>query len=531
MKNYSSIPQKTPIKLLFIGVIVCTVLLIFSSWKNVKDNRNVKLSSHDSFNFFPDNAYSVPHDVVDSSQVALSRFAWQEFIALNWPSNYNTISHKRGKPNTSKNVLDFLSPDNNGQLVWQTYKHRVEMYPKDTAKFNQSFNSAPQYFYEVDGQSSITSLNSTEIKPLNMVTTIFNNLDETSELNLCTVFVDGDPNSPGAGNYKNAGAASALPGAPRRMIYEAKGNEDMFNYIKGNLLYDSITRTNKISYTKNIITQKPYGAVYPTPDSNMLSFPFGKNGGTEGSIEVKATWRQLTLKEYNTGRYLTAPILYYRQGKPDSPSTDTKTYYDIIPATPTATSLPYGLVGLHIIHKTVNFPSYVFATFEQVDNLSAVIEPKNTLFYYNRNSNPSVNPKKQYAYRANPIMGDTEKVNTDVHNQIKGLKANSVWQYYKLIGVQGHPQNNANTTDYFLSNIVTETNQTLRDFSGSLDNDNGTFNPTSINVYQGKKKFVQGGCKGCHGNAQGADFSFITNDAPFGGIPDFINEPLLKEGQ
>ena len=230
-------------------------------------------------------------------------------------------------------------------------------------------------------------------------------------------------------------------------------------------------------------------------------------------------------------KFITAPIIYYRQGKPNSPSTDTKTYYDIIPATPTATSLPYGLVGLHIIHKTVNFPSYVFATFEQVDNLSAVIEPKNTLFYYNRNSNPSVNPKKQYAYRANPIMGDTEKVNADVHSQIKGLKANSVWQYYKLIGVQGHPQDNANTTDYFLSNIVTETNQTLRDFSGSLDNENGTFNPTSINVYQGKKKFVQGGCKGCHGNAQGADFSFITNDAPFGGVPDIINEPLLKKGQ
>ncbi len=538
MKKPSSILQKSPIKLLFLGIAVCTVLLIFSSWNNAKSNVNENLETYQSFNFFPNDAYNVPHDVQsakDSGQVALSQFAWQEFIALNWPSSYNTTTHTRGKPDTSKNVKDFLSPDNTGQLVWQTYKHRVEMYPKDTAKFNQEFNSAPQYFYEVDGQNTITSLDQTSTTALSEVRTIFNNLDETSELNLCAVFVDGDPDAPGATSANELRTASGLPGAPRRMIYEAKGNEDMFNYIKDNQLYDSITRAKKIAYTGVAIKTLGKGAVYPNNDSKMIVFPFGKTGKNEaeGSMEVKATWRQLTLKEYNSGRYLTAPILYYRQGVPNKTSTVTKTYYDIVQAKPVyknskLVSLPYGLVGLHIIHKTVNFPSYVFATFEQVDNISTVIEPKNTLFYYNRNSNPSVNPNKQYAYRANAILPGTKQVNTDVHNQIKKIDSTSVWQYYKLIGIQGHPQNNANTTDYFLSNIVTETNQTLRDFSGSLDNTNGTFNPTAINVYQGKKTYVQGGCKGCHGNAQDADFSFITKDAPFDGVPDVINLPLLK---
>ena len=63
-----------------------------------------------------------------------------------------------------------------------------------------------------------------------------------------------------------------------------------------------------------------------------------------------------------------------------------------------------------------------------------------------------------------------------------------------------------------------------------IDTLRGIFNPQAINLYQGKKKIVQGGCKGCHGNAQKSDFSFITQNAPIVDV-DFINQPLLKEGQ
>ena len=96
--------------------------------------------------------------------------------------------------------------------------------------------------------------------------------------------------------------------------------------------------------------------------------------------------------------------------------------------------------------------------------------------------------------------------------------------------MQGHPEQNDNTTDYYLANITTETNAVLANFSGTLDTLRGTKNPKGINVYQGNKKIVQGGCKGCHGNAQNADFSFITKDAPITDV-DFINQPLLKSDQ
>lgn len=521
--------------------ILCAVLFTAHSClrANAESSSYVDMNTKtEGVNFLTSTAYEVPHDVptaADSTQTALSIFAWQEFIALNWPSTYSKDG-KRGNPDISAGVKGFLEASNKGELVWHTYKHRVEVFPKMDSvgfpiKFDSVFDSRPKYQYAQNIQGLNSSQKLSEV-------TIFNNLDETSEINLCTLFVDGDPNEPGASNYNDPGIASGLPGAPRRMIYEAKVNRAMFDYVKDNKLYDPVTRTKRIAFTDNAIKNDEKGAVYLTKEqlknSDQIVFPFGEIGGSEGSIEIKATWRQLTLSEYNSKRYLTAPIIRYRGGTPQSPNPDPKTaqaYYDTVAAKPTANSLPYGLVGLHIIHKTKTFPSYVFATFEQVDNLSTDHESLNNLYYYNRQQNPFISSGKQNVYtRSNPILHKTDSINTVVHNQIKSMHSGSVWQYYKLIGVQGHPVQNDNTTDYYLSNIATETNAVLANFSGTLDKTTGTKDPKGINVYQGKNKIVQGGCKGCHGNAQDADFSFITKDAPINMV-DFINQPLLANEQ
>lgn len=528
--------MKTKIKSIIFFSFIATMLSFINCKKDVAKYTDVAVNNvqvnmpsgvityDPNYNYVNSQANVVPQDIIDSTQVALCQFAWREFIALNYPSNYDTISYTRGKPDTSNGINGFLTVNGNTPTVWQTYKHRVEIYPDSTIHYNKSFNTVPYYKYKIDGQKSIPKLGDSLAPVLSEVTNIFNNLDESSEIDLCTLFFEGDPNAPGASNYPNADIASGLPGAPRRLLYEAKGNQDMFDYVATNQLYDSIVRTSKINLTENAIKNDGTGAVFPCPDNGQICFPYGGDQGAEGNILVKATWKQLTLKEYNSGRYLTAPIIYYRKGDPSKPH-DTKVYYDIIPATPTSTTLPYGLAGLHIIHKTQNYPSYVFATFEQVDNLTP--NSSNRLFYYNRDSNPSISSGKQYAKRYADILEDTDKINNIVQEQIKAKNNTSVWQYYKLIGVQGKLQNNDDTTDYFLANIVTETNQTLRDFSGTLDAENGTFDPTATNVYKHENQFVQGGCKGCHGNAQQTDFSFITKNAPIT-EPDVINQPLLK---
>ncbi len=476
--------------------------------------------------FLTPTAFRVPHDEADSSQTALATFAWKEFIALNWPSNYSTSTPTRGVPDSSQSALSFLKPDPNKPLVWQTYKHRVEVYPVNTASYNKNFDTPPQYFYKVEGQTDIPKYKDPGGKPLSQLTTYFNNLDESSEIGLATIFYEGDPDAPGANSNPKPSITNGGPGALRRVIYQAKASRVMFDYVVENNLYDSLTRVNKIDTTLNAINNKGQGGLPTCPDPSLICFPHGDVAGSEGSIEIKASWRQLTLEEYNTGRFLTAPILRYIKDVDPSNPQDSMIFYDIVPAAPTATSLPYGLLGLHIIHKTVHFPTYVFATFEQVDNLDPQ-KKLNQLSYYNNPRGGIVNPGKQYVVnRPHPIVSATQNVNNAVHEEIIKMDSTSVWQYYQLIGVQGPASNNQDTTDFFLANIVTETNEILRSFSGTLSNEYGTINPTAANIHVGSNLVIGGGCKGCHGNAQQSDFSFITQNAPFDGTPDVINAPL-----
>lgn len=468
--------------------------------------------------FFAGTPWVIPFDVAgvspasdptaDATQLALAVYAWREFIAVNWASDY-AASKKRGEPDTAgadKGLSKFLRPDPQVPRVWQTFKHRVEVYPHaGTAAAFKSFDSPPQYEYckPIEPRSGTGPV-------LSKLTTYFNNLDETSEIGLCTLFVDGDPDALGA--KPNQPVASALPGAPRRVIYQAKANRDMFDYVAAKKLYDPAIRESLITATKKAVLAGKGGLI--PPDPNTLAFPEGSIGKKKvGTVEVKASWRQLTWAEYRSGRFLTGPIIRYldvgdepRYEIIDSPSKP----YDKQP-----TEVPYGLVGLHIIHKTENVPTFSFATFEQVDNLTAA--QGNQLFFYNNAIQDFPKQGRQNVNsRPTALTATTVAVNAAAHEQIRKRDPRSVWRYYQLIGVQG-PASSKESPNYDLANIVTETNEILAKFSGSLNKYNGTIDPRAVNTWRGKERFVIGGCKGCHGNAQiaGADFSFITADAPF----------------
>src|SRR5437870_5759555 len=71
--------------------------------------------------------YNVPHDLATNATLTdLECFAWQSFVALNWPAVSQTYQpNTRGVPNQS---LNFGASGNNnfassgGNLVWETYK-------------------------------------------------------------------------------------------------------------------------------------------------------------------------------------------------------------------------------------------------------------------------------------------------------------------------------------------------------------------------------------------------------------------------
>ena len=105
-----------------------------------------------------------------------------------------------------------------------------------------------------------------------------------------------------------------------------------------------------------------YGGSCKTDSSTpIVSLPCGdatmEGDAGEGAIEIKAAWRQLTNAEMASGRFYTRKVIYY-QGGGGSQSQGSQQYYNAV----------FGLVGLHIIHKTKSFPTFAFATWEQVDN-------------------------------------------------------------------------------------------------------------------------------------------------------------------
>ena len=75
---------------------------------------------------------------------------------------------------------------------------------------------------------------------------------------------------------------------------------------------------------------------------------------------------------------------------------------------------------------------------------------------------------------------------------------------------------------YYQANIVVETNQTLQNFAGAV-NDGGTTVPF-LNVYLNGatgSPFQMGGCQGCHGTqgqSMGGDMSRIIALAPYDSI-------------
>ena len=119
----------------------------------------------------------------------------------------------------------------------------------------------------------------------------------------------------------------------------------------------------------------PWASPCPGPSQIILlpcggvSYPRDTSG--EGAIEIKAAWRALTPTEATSGRFYMRNVIFYTGPPippPLQPGQKPQVYNNAV----------WGLVALHIIHKTKSFPAFVFASWEQVDNYddAATRQPK-----------------------------------------------------------------------------------------------------------------------------------------------------------
>ncbi|RAK64623.1 hypothetical protein [Hymenobacter edaphi] len=405
----------------------------------------------------------------------LAEFAWAEFFALNWQSSFP----KDGKRDSPDNTWSFSSAGAYPPLVvWETYAHRTELRPFYGQM--QAFDNAPHYSF---GDSTIQAYPGSKAS-----FTLFDNIDENNEIGSCNL-------------YAHADSLNGQPNPNKRMVlYQAKVNRDEYEYIRANYptkarLLKAMTTTaanikNTMAYYPN---GKGQGSCACPPGDSVICLPCGntanpKGGTYTGAMEVKTAWRQLTAQD-DTSTFFTRKVLYYRQ-------LNGKTYYD---------NAVFALIGLHIIHKTFNYPEFVFATFEH----NSVRQPGQGYRYVLLNKGREI-PGSAQPPHTKPILPLTERVTAAAHRKLKGLNPNSIWLNYRLAGVKGTPTADSTAANFFLANFVVESDKTLADFHGSGIGTPHNFKP---NILAPGGLVAGGGCQGCHGVAQlgGTDFSFLLD--------------------
>jgi hypothetical protein len=264
-------------------------------------------------------------------------FAWNEFIALNWAAGPQ--AGQNGQRDTASPTCKFGDPNCKGPTVWETFRGKVETFPGtgnppgyvNNAAQSFGYDALPQYNYATKvgpcgGQAS---------GPVPWV-----NLDETDEISLASMY---------AGVVQASG--SSPNSAPQLIRFLAKSNRTQFVYVaqnsdpnNPNAQWWSAIPTNVAQATANYLMTKM--ASPPAGSPTMVSQP-------NGTIEVKAGWRQLNPDEVSGGHFHTQTVRFY-----EGPS-GTPCYRDAV----------WGLVALHIIQKTPTAPYFIYATFEQADNI------------------------------------------------------------------------------------------------------------------------------------------------------------------
>ncbi|WP_143324141.1 exo-alpha-sialidase [Caulobacter sp. X] len=453
----------------------------------------------------PADIYRTPANTVGHGDLAT--FAWLSFISAVSPAS----SSNRGVPGGSFSTSGASSAA--GPLVWETYQHRTELLPCSISGGNasptppQPWNAPPTYVIANSGGTACSKVSIQGAPSLP-----YNNLDEATQIGQNSLFY---PTTPGRPN----------PATDAQVLFEARANQYEWNFVN-----------------QNYASLKPqFGPFHFSP---AITLP-------TGTVEVKAAWRPISsIPQAQRYRYHTATVITYG-------GTDTA---------PVAQTQTYALIALHLIHKTQNYPAFIFATFEQVDTLTnqATKQPSGVYYVPSYNkvayATPSTttfppsgttvqNPNIGFSVTApvakpngvstplplgattgfpgakvvnnlvtipvtQPVklVPDVARVNAQALAAMQGIPGFNnqfVWQYYRLAGVQAIPTNDETTKDFYLANIVVESSQPgIQLFRGFPPITKGTLTNlrNQVNVidyhFSGGQNFSMGGCQGCHGVAQ-----------------------------
>jgi hypothetical protein len=471
-----------------IAHLICVVPALFLAACGGKNNQQQVGSAAPapSITVNPSVPSDIPGGAPNASLNAAALFAWQEFISLNWPA----LGNPRDTADTSKL---FGQPGYTGPLVWQTFRGKVEIFPGQGNPPGYTSNGGPYYGYDnppqyvygpTAGPGGVVSACPGVTPPAQPA---WINLDEVNEIGL---------------NTMHAGVASPTPPPGQQILFMAKANKTEYAYVAAQQWFGAVPPP--FSQTATYVTTNKSSP--PPGSTNLVSF-------NNGTIEAKAAWRRLTPAESSSGRF----------------QMNTVRYYEMNGTAPCYREEQWGLLALHIIHKTPTAPYFVYATFGQADNMldqngqpiedadgrllrnqnaapfnpaiasnnatsanpatpssiqslsppTANCQPGSRIYYVNTPNTPTPQGTVCIDKRAHDIPQGVIDVNAAAHASIASYnKSNSIpsspWLYYKLVNVQFKPINKQPGINYtgpdaatfYQANIVVETDYNLQFFSG-----------------------------------------------------------------
>lgn len=356
-------------------------------------------------------APGVPGDVASQTdQLDFDCFAWQEFIALNWPAD----------PASS-----FGDPNDQGPTTWETFMSADTLFDGN-GQPPPAWGTQPPLPAACQALPAAVRSAAPSAHALTM-TTKFSNLFDVP-------------------------VASAQATSPPNWLGAQNGT---------NLWYDVRISKDEYEYLANLYTPALQLAVYEDSKTARIELPpgvmkFGKTSAV-GSIELKAAWMVVTdPANPRWARYKKTQAFTY------DPDNDTCALTTV------------ALIALHIIHKTSSQPTWVWATFEHIDNLPPSGGGTPPGGYYNLaatacqsksvavpdaaclasgasspvtigcepNTKPGYNlgptcpaPVAIQVDRVMPVNSDATTANAAAQALITGSDPTSVWQYYALVDV------------------------------------------------------------------------------------------------
>lgn len=278
-------------------------------------------------------SWIVPQDVKPSngnspSQTDWLNFAWQTFVALNWPAAVPASSAGiSGLPNTQLSIGASSSNEVMIPTVWLTFRSEANtMLP-------EAQNPGPWLGSPLPLPAACQALT-----PPYSISPGF----QPMLLNMVSKF--------GPNNVSEASGPPLIDQSGWFITYDIRLNQSEYTYIQLNGYYNAATQ-------QSIETNKGQLVGFPRTGQESMFNPPLPPLAQYGALEVKAAWRVLDPAKDQ----VIIPRYYTQVG-----------YFLQADGTTCEGPVLFGLIGLHILRLTPTTPAtWFWATFEQVDNVTS----------------------------------------------------------------------------------------------------------------------------------------------------------------